>query len=272
VLALLFAVAGSMLALLYRDALFAALAGWAGVSDATGVTLDACYRLSIYGAILLLALLGFALFRIVPRAGGGAAWRAIALGTGVGAVAVALGAAWMAGVATAAGPVAPSGLGLLATGTGLIAVQAVAEELMFRGLLQPILIRAWNAGIGIAITALGFAAVHLVGGWRDPVSLVNVCLAGVWFGVLAWRTKGVAAPMLAHFGYNWAEEMLFAAAPNPGRGAFGSIFDVDLVGPAAWGGSVEGLNASLALSFVLILLIVPLAVRRARPAVPAGAV
>jgi membrane protease YdiL (CAAX protease family) len=271
-LALLFAMMASVLVLLWRDTIFGALIGWVGASGGTDAALDACYRIAIYGTILLLALLGLALFRIAPRAGGGGKPCAAAFGAGVGAIVVLLGIAFAAGVAVPASPfIPPSHWGLLAAGTALVGLQAAAEELMFRGLLQPILIRACGWRTGIVVTALGFAAVHVAGGWRDPVSLANVFLAGAWFGLLAWRTGGVLAPMLAHFGYNAAEEMLFAASPNPGHGAFGSIFDVDLAGPAIWGGSVEGLNASLVLSAVLILLIVPLVAVRAKPALPAAA-
>ena len=63
----------------------------------------------------------------------------------------------------------------------------------------------------------------MVGGWGHPVSLLNILLAGIWFGLLALRTGGLLAPILAHFGYNWAEEMIFGASPNPGVGAFGSV-------------------------------------------------
>lgn len=262
----------SVLVLLWRDTIFGALIGWAGVSGETDAALDACYRIAIYGTILLLALLGFALFRINPRAGGSGKPYAAAFGAGVGAIVVLLGIAFAAGVAMPASVfMPPPHWGLLAAGTALVGLQVAAEELMFRGLLQPILIRIYGWRTGIVVTALGFAAVHVAGGWRDPLSLANVFLAGAWFGLLAWRTGGVLAPMLAHFGYNAAEEMLFAASPNPGHGAFGSIFDVDLAGSAIWGGSVEGLNASLVLSAVLILLIVPLVAHRAKSALPAAA-
>jgi len=53
-------------------------------------------------------------------------------------------------------------------------------------------------------------------------------------------------------------------------GSFGAIFDFDLVGSALWGGSDEGLNASLSISFVLVALILPLIMwRRGRGAGPA---
>ncbi len=110
-----------------------------------------------------------------------------------------------------------------------------------------------------------------MGGWRDPVSLLNITLAGVWFGLLAWRTGGILAPTLAHAGYNWAEEMLFGASPNPGVGPFGALFDADLTGSVRLGGSADGLNASLLLTAVLIAIILPLLLRSPASAGPATA-
>jgi len=275
ILALPFAIGGTGLILLHRDSIFGMLVPLAGIGGRSDVVLDSGFRIAIYGPVLLLGLLGLALFRVRPRTGaGGLKTRAAALATGVGAVVLLIGIAWATGVARPAARSFPGGSAwLLGAGTLLILLQVAAEELLFRGLLQPLLARVWGGAIAVAVAALGFAAVHFAGGWRDPISLVNIVLAGAWFGLLAWRTGGLAASVMAHFGYNWSEEMLFGASPNPGRGAFGSIVDLDLSGPAIWGGSVEGLNASVVLSLVLVLLIAPLLKQNASPdAIRRGAV
>ena len=107
----------------------------------------------------------------------------------------------------------------------------------------------------------------------SAASLASIALAGLWFGILAERSDGLALPIGAHFGWNWAEEMLFGAAPNPGIGSYGALADVDLTGAARWSGGAEGLNASLAAVFALAALIV-LTVAwprdRAASAVPPG--
>ena len=99
-------------------------------------------------------------------------------------------------------------------------------------------------------------------GARSPLTLLNLVLGGILFGLLALRGGGLLAPIAAHATWNWAEQILLGLDPNPGTGSFGALFDFDLVGPAMWGGSDEGLNASLALSFALVALIVPLALWR----------
>ena len=62
------------------------------------------------------------------------------------------------------------------------------------------------------------------------------------------------APVAAHFGWNWAETNIFGVFPNPGVDPFGSLIDFELVGAGLWGGSTEGLNASIASSFSLVAL------------------
>lgn len=209
--------------------------------------------------MILTALCGAVLLRQPMSAGTGpAALLLTALPVGCFGVAAAIAIEWLAGFAApgAAGGLAGAGPFLL--GTLIFLVRVGSEEVLLRGLLQPVLVRAWGPAAGILVSAAVFTLIHVAGGWRDPISLANITLAGIWFGLLAYRTGGILAPTLAHFGWNWTEEMLFGATPNPGIGAFGSAIDVDLIGPAIWGGSVDGLNASLVTCLVLALIILPL--------------
>jgi membrane protease YdiL (CAAX protease family) len=88
--------------------------------------------------------------------------------------------------------------------------------------------------------------------------LLNLFLGGVLFGLLAVRTVGLLAPICAHFGWNWGEQLLFGLDPNPGSSVFGAIFDRDLAGDALWGGSGEGLNASVIVTLTLVALVTAL--------------
>lgn len=148
--------------------------------------------------------------------------------------------------------------GLLLVGLLATIVQAGGEELFFRGWIQRRLAADWSPVAGLLVTAIVFAALHLLGGARAPLSLLNLLLGGLWFGLLALRTGGIMAPAGAHILWNASEQLLLGLDPNPGVGSFGAVFDRDLVGRAIWGGSDEGLNASIAVTLVLIALILPL--------------
>ncbi|HEX8240419.1 MAG TPA: CPBP family glutamic-type intramembrane protease [Allosphingosinicella sp.] len=206
------------------------------------------------------ALSGFNSARLGRRPGGNAL-----LGLALGALGIGSGVlyAWTAGSVTAVGG-EPPGAALLAWGSLLLFFQAAAEEVYFRGWMQRALAERWGDSPAVVAAALAFAALHLLGGARQPVSIANIFLGGLLFGLLALRVRGVAAAVGAHFAWNWCEDIGLGLTPNPGRGSFGAFVDLDLSGAALWGGSEEGLNGSLAMTLTLAALVVPLALLRRR--------
>jgi len=223
---------------------------------------EAVFTLLLSGALLAVAVLGLWL-QPGPHALAGRQ-PAVMLGSGavLGLSGLGLSAVLAALALTVGHRPGTGAIAALLGGSLLILVQASVEEVYFRGWLQPVLIRAWGNAAGIAVTALAFAALHLVGGERSLVTLLNLMLGGLLFGLLALRSGGIVLPAAAHFAWNWAEAIGLGLAPNPGVGSFGAIVDLDLSGSANWGGSAEGLNASLAMSFVLIALLLPVAAWR----------
>ena len=139
----------------------------------------------------------------------------------------------------------------------LVLLQCWAEEALFRGWLQPILCDRWGAWRGLAVTTLLFGIAHSVR-TPSPIAILNAMLAGLMFGLLALRTGGLAAPIAAHFGYNWAEQSVFGLTPNPGVDAMGSVYNFDLSGSPIFSGGADELNGSicvtLALGVVILLL------------------
>ena len=148
----------------------------------------------------------------------------------------------------------------------MILFQVAAEEVFFRGWIQPALSRKVGSIAGVALAALLFTGFHVTGGARAPLSLVNILLAGVLFGLLALRSGGILASIAAHFAWNASENLGLGLDPNPGIDIFGGLFDIDLAGAPTWGGNPEGLNASIGTVAVLVALILPLlaAARNAR--------
>lgn len=240
---------------------------------ATGVdmTLNLAWQsviitLVLFGALIAVACAWNAFVRGRVLAPGRDAVKAVAgaLGLGFGGLAVAVVYAALAGTVTAASKAFDPLLFLLSI--PLVLYQAAAEEIYFRGWLQPVMTRAFGPWIGIGAAAALFALLHLLAGaTQTPLGLVNIALAGVLFGLLAWRTGGVAAPIAAHFGWNWAESVLFGLSPNPGTDIFGAVVNLDMTGSPLWGGSAEGLNASVAVTFVLSAVCVPLILWRRAP-------
>ena len=150
---------------------------------------------------------------------------------------------------------APSGIGALGLAgmAGLTLFQVGAEEVLFRGWLQPVLCRHWGPWVGLLATSFVFALMHLINGPFSLVGVVNITFAGVVFGLLALRTGRLLGPILGHFAWNFTEANVVGLFPNPGVDGAGSVFNFDLIGPAWLGGAGDGLNQSILATVALAL-------------------
>jgi membrane protease YdiL (CAAX protease family) len=121
---------------------------------------------------------------------------------------------------------------------------AVCEELLFRGIVLPSLLRPLGPAAAVILSSLLFGVIHLdttgsgVSLYRVPFAIV----VGVGLGALRVRTGSLVSPILAHALLNAItfavvpfadDEGLGAAAPNPLLGAglllFGSAITIWLV-------------------------------------------
>ncbi|MCX7283416.1 MAG: type II CAAX endopeptidase family protein [Novosphingobium sp.] len=232
----------------------------------------AAFTLLLYGPLLPFALLaGWLGGTKVLRAGNAPLpWASVGLVVGAGGLAFALLMSWLNG-ATVPGRAATGLGGLVLVGIGLTLVQSAMEEVLFRGWLQPVLVQRIGRWAGVLGSSVTFMAFHLIGGGRQPLSMLVIALAGAVFGLLALRSGGIVAPIMAHAAWNASEDSVFGLVPNPGNELFGSILDFDLVGSPWWGGSDEGLNASIGAAVVLCAVILPLLVGKRTAAVAPGA-
>ena len=216
------------------------------------------YMLLFVPLIALAALLGmFGGQNVFRRGDAPGRWVGIGVALGCGGLFAALALAWLNG-GVARGTLGGAGIAALLLGAGLTLLQVAAEEVFFRGWLQPALVGRIGVWPGILGAATVFALFHLSAGALGALSLVNVLLGGLWFGLLAQRSGGILAPLAAHFAWNVIEDLGLGLTPNPGNGPLGSIIDLDLVGSVWWGGRVDGLNASIGTTAVLLALILPI--------------
>lgn len=237
----------------------------ANLTDGAGPGGEALFTLGFYGPLLVVALIGARLSGLAAFEAGTGTGRWLLPGAALGAAGILIATvyAWLAGtlVRAGAGEVRPL---LLLGGCGVVFLQVLAEEAYFRGWLQPLATRAWGQGAAVVVTALAFALVHVIGGVRAPVSILNMVLGGVLFGILAQKGGGIWPAVAAHFAWNAIEQLGLGLDPNPGLGGFGALVNLDLLGIARWGGSDEGLNASIGMTFALVALLVPLVMLRGR--------
>jgi hypothetical protein len=73
---------------------------------------------------------------------------------------------------------------------------ALAEEMLFRGLLQRSyqnVLPSWSA---ILMTSIQFAVMHL--GWLNPLEIAFAYVMGIFLGYSFWKTKSLIAPVTMH--------------------------------------------------------------------------
>lgn len=244
---------GAAIILLGVPYLFGLLASGPGIAGMPAYGLESIFTLVTFGLLAALALGAIRLLRL-PLRYGGPGLAAVGLGLGVAGCGCSVALCIIAGTAHAGSP-PPPGIGLILLETLLVLFQSWAEEVYFRGWLQGDLTRRWGPMPALAVAALAFALLHFLAGASDPLSFVTLLLGGLLFGLCYQRSGGLALPWALHFGWNWSEELFFGLYPNPGVGTFGALINLDLSGPAIWGGSGEGLNASLSSYIVLAALL-----------------
>jgi uncharacterized protein len=83
-----------------------------------------------------------------------------------------------------------------------VAVAPLLEELFFRGLLFPVLVRHLNLWLAVLLTAMLFALIHASQLGREWAPLLVLLMVGVVLTMVRWRAKSVAAAVLVHVGYN----------------------------------------------------------------------
>jgi membrane protease YdiL (CAAX protease family) len=94
-------------------------------------------------------------------------------------------------------PVAAFG-NLLLAGIGFSVVNAVSEELIFRGLLWEVAAAEWNGSVALAATSAMFGLGHLHGYPPGPLGAVLAGTFGFALGLLRWWTGGLALAIAVH--------------------------------------------------------------------------
>lgn len=98
-------------------------------------------------------------------------------------------------------------LGLVAAGAGFSIVNAMLEEIVWRGVLQNWLMSFMSPPAAVVVQAASFGAAHYNG---FPSGFAGMGLAAIWgamIGALAVRSGGLAAPVVAHIA---ADAVIFA--------------------------------------------------------------
>jgi len=146
------------------------------------------------------------------------------------------------------GGAALSGVVLVLTGW---LVQGAAEETLTRGFVLPVIGVRWGAAIGILLSSVLFASLHLLNPGINPLAMLNLALFGVFAALYALSEGGLWGVFAIHSAWNWAQGNLFGL-PVSGMATGKTLLNLQATGPTWLTGGSFGPEGGLAVTAVLI--------------------
>ena len=86
-----------------------------------------------------------------------------------------------------------SAAGLAVLILAVVVVASIAEEMLFRGFLQGALERKTDVTKAVLLTAFIFTLLHF-----NPWWLVDILIAGVFLGVMSWKSRSIWPGVIVH--------------------------------------------------------------------------
>jgi membrane protease YdiL (CAAX protease family) len=142
----------------------------------------------------------------------------------------------------------------LAGSAFLLCVAALAEEALFRGYVLQTFSRAHLAWMGILVTLVFFAYVHL----SNPnatlgMTFINTSIAGLWFGIAYLRTRSLWFPLGLHWAWNWALGAFFGLPVSGMKLVSHPLLSGNDFGPAWLTGGSYGIEGGIAGTIAMVL-------------------
>jgi membrane protease YdiL (CAAX protease family) len=137
-------------------------------------------------------------------------------------------------------------------------VQALGEEVIYRGWLLQVVAARTGIGIGVAVSTAIFTATHFIVGEINVVLLANLVLFGVFWSLWALREGGLWGVFGWHAVTSWVSENLVVLGEGAGYGRLqdGLLLGAAETGPDILTGGNIGLEASILTSVLLVIGIV----------------
>ena len=150
------------------------------------------------------------------------------------------------------------GEGLSGLEIGMVFLPAVIhEELLFRGYGFQTLLR-WNRAGAVLLSSAVFAILHLGNEGIGAVSVFNIFLAGVLLALAVMRWRGLLVAIVAHLVWNVLSGPILGHEVS-GWVAAGRLLETVDRGPAILTGGTFGIEASVLMTGIVIVMIAVLA-------------
>ncbi len=134
-------------------------------------------------------------------------------------------------------------------------VQGAAEELLARGFLFPIFGIRFGVLVGMFVSSVLFAFLHLNNPGVSPIAYLNLALFGVFTCLYAIFEGGLWGVCAIHAIWNWAQGNLFGIEVSGVVVSGGVLMNFNETGPDWLTGGTFGPEGGLAVSAILVLSI-----------------
>ncbi|WP_433607431.1 lysostaphin resistance A-like protein [Dactylosporangium sp. CA-139114] len=142
----------------------------------------------------------------------------------------------------------------LAITAGVMAVVAVNEEIVFRGVLTRMLAERFGGWVALVVSSLLFGAMHLVNANATVPAVLSIVLTGgLLFGALYLVTRSLWLTIGFHFAWNTVQAGVFGVHSS-GEDATHALFRTTLAGPRWLTGGEFGPEASVV---TLVVITIP---------------
>lgn len=143
-------------------------------------------------------------------------------------------------------------------------IQGGAEEVLARGFLLPVIGIRWGTAAGVTVSALLFAALHLLNPNLSLLGVVNLALFGLFTAVFALYEGGIWGVCAIHSAWNWTQGNFFGLQVSGIDQESAIMFNLMEAGPDMLTGGRFGPEGGLITTAVLLAGIALLALAQRR--------
>jgi len=138
-------------------------------------------------------------------------------------------------------------------------VQGFAEEILCRGYFMVSLTNSlkgkYSAAIAVAVSSVVFALLHLGNQGVSPLSVLNIVLAGMFFGIYVLRTGNIWGAAAAHSAWNFVQGQIFGMSVS-GVESNAMVFKTTVCEGFEWlTGGTFGPEGGMAVTIVMLIAI-----------------
>ncbi len=148
--------------------------------------------------------------------------------------------------------------GVLIVALGWI-VQGASEEVLCRGWLLPSIGARYRPWLGVLVSSLLFALLHSLNPNLNVIAMLNLFLFGLFAALYALYEAGLWGVFALHSVWNWAQGNLFGFEVSGTQPKGGTLLNLQEAGPDVVTGGRFGPEGGLAVTVVLLIGIVAIA-------------